>query len=147
MQRDEREWWHCPECQAESRLAPVVVVTMRAQDGSGPRCTRCAMVTGRIVAMVEGRASARHRHTPPPWTTQATGDGYPGLRVVGPGGGELCRASQANARLIAAAPTLLAACEEALALISEFEAEALDGRDEVPYLLRAAIARAKGGPQ
>lgn len=39
---------------------------------------------------------------------------------------------------------LLAACEEALSLIDEFEPEALDGRDEVPGLLRAAIARAKG---
>ena len=52
--------------------------------------------------------------------------------------------AEANARLIAAAPELLEACREALALISEFELEALDGRDEVPDLLRAAIAKAEG---
>ncbi len=52
--------------------------------------------------------------------------------------------AEANALLIAATPDLLAACVEALALICEFEVEALDGRDHVPDQLRDAIAKATG---
>jgi hypothetical protein len=39
---------------------------------------------------------------------------------------------------------LLAACEAALALVEELEPEVLDGRDDVPELLRAVCARARG---
>jgi hypothetical protein len=92
-------------------------------------------------------------HTPGPWTASDERRGIFEIihdgdllaqvwRVRHAGDGDL--PAEANARLIAAAPELLEACREALALISEFELEALDGRDEVPDLLRAAIAKAEG---
>jgi hypothetical protein len=47
--------------------------------------------------------------------------------------------------LLAQRAALLAACEEALVLIEEIDPVMLDGWDEVPGLLRAAIALARGG--
>ena len=109
---------------------------------------------------MEERQASTNEHTPGPWAARDLGRGT--VEVIGGGdliarlwrtrvwllpseqGGDL--PAEANARLIAAAPELLEACQEALALISEFELEALDGRDEVPDLLRAAVAKAEGRP-
>lgn len=52
----------------------------------------------------------------------------------------------ANARLIAAAPDLLAACESALWLIIELDASG-SAQAEVKDQLRAAIAKATGGAE
>lgn len=54
--------------------------------------------------------------------------------------------SEANARLIAAAPELLAACEAALPIIESFDTAKEDGDKDLPEVaqLRAAIARARG---
>jgi hypothetical protein len=51
---------------------------------------------------------------------------------------------QRNAELRMQNAELLAACQTALALVEELEPEVLDGRDDVPGLLRAAIARTRG---
>lgn len=55
---------------------------------------------------------------------------------------------QANARLIAAAPDLLAACEGALRLLAKCDVQ-IDARYGVPEVraLMASIAKAKGGAQ
>ncbi len=52
--------------------------------------------------------------------------------------------AEANAHLIAAAPDLLAACESVIARISDPSVDR-EKDDESLRLLRAAIARAKGG--
>ncbi len=66
-------------------------------------------------------------HTPGPWRVRGTNFGYTNCDVLGPphpDGGDyapICRAnSEANARLIAAAPELLAACKE---LVQSLEVE------------------------
>lgn len=89
------------------------------------------------------------RHTPGPWTatlgytpTVKAGDtllAAPSARADDLGGRQLSEL-HANARLIAAAPDLLAACEEALRLLEDqrlYDATT----DE---MLRAAIHKAKG---
>jgi hypothetical protein len=48
-----------------------------------------------------------------------------------------------NARLIAASPDLLAACESALALLTDPNAEPGDA-DAVTAMLKTALAKAKG---
>lgn len=54
--------------------------------------------------------------------------------------------AEANARLIAAAPDLLAACEAARPALSAHEQTGCDCPDsEAARLIRAAIAKAKGG--
>lgn len=86
-------------------------------------------------------------HTPGPWTAEHSnyGDeiwfgGYgAGMWTVEPIGAYLDGASKENARLIAAAPDMLAALVEA--------ADALNDSGEYPLTLRrirAAIAKAKG---
>jgi hypothetical protein len=66
-------------------------------------------------------------HTPGPWRVRGTNFGYTNCDVLGPphpDGGDyapICRAnSEANARLIAAAPELLEACKE---LVQSLEVE------------------------
>lgn len=81
-------------------------------------------------------------HTPGPWTILNRGykshvtdsDMRWNAEVVGPG-------HTANARLIAAAPDLLAALE---ILVFDCEAHGLDDNDAHLREARAAIARAKG---
>jgi hypothetical protein len=51
-----------------------------------------------------------------------------------------------DARLIRAAPLLLAACQEALAFFAELELELFDGRDDLPEQVRAAVALATVPP-
>lgn len=110
------------------------------------------------------------KHTPGPWRVDETkalgaygvwtdyathpghdGAGYPSLvcSMVPTVKSEITREQRdANARLIAAAPDLLAACQESLAFISEIDfallAELLDGRDSLLERLQAAVAKAKG---
>jgi hypothetical protein len=86
-------------------------------------------------------------HTPGPWQVTESGNVAGPTRSFGSQGwvGRICLANvmtgdvevkAANARLIAAAPDLLAACEEAL---DEDSGLACAGQ------LRAAIAKARGG--
>lgn len=88
-------------------------------------------------------------HTPGPWTVYknepldgsrhvALGSKYERAIVAG-------KSATANARLIAAAPDLLAACEAAIDGIEEWNDFAeTDKIEEAVALLVAAIAKAKG---
>jgi hypothetical protein len=96
------------------------------------------------------------KHTPGPWKhwpkrdrpLVTSEDGKtPICRTIsddagGPADAPPYHQAEANARLIAAAPDLLAACEEALTLPLE-EALGLSGGHYVARLLREAIAKAK----
>ena len=81
-------------------------------------------------------------HTPGPWTAfpRETADGHDRV-VAGPPGPNETRVALTrhfpNARLIAAAPDLLAALEH-IATLGDVNA------DEAPGVARAAIAKAKG---
>ena len=101
-----------------------------------------------IPECVADRAAAHARTsekpTPGPWTAGPAYDGgfhdidAPSTRAL------ICAVEgEADARLIAAAPDLLAACKVALAMHDKF------GVDAEPYIdfgmLRAAIAKATGG--
>lgn len=93
------------------------------------------------------------KHTPGPWqfceselrpgrySIYANGPvAYCGDTTNEPGDGE------ANARLIAAAPELLAALDKAESFIAGFEGDELqEGIDEMLSEIRAAIAKAEGG--
>jgi hypothetical protein len=87
-------------------------------------------------------ASTRPTHTPGPWCVEGSyvhgPDGKRFLAVASDGEG------QANARLIAAAPTMLAACMSALrALEDNLQPGPMD--EDAKEGLRAAIAKATGG--
>ena len=58
--------------------------------------------------------------------------------------GDYC-AAYANARLIAAAPELLAACKAAVVVIAESKSENESERGEVFRMILAAIEKAEGG--
>ena len=90
------------------------------------------------------------KHTPSPWTHS------PGQETIWARDGNLLIArtdyargemavneDEFNARLIAASPDLLTACESALALLTNPNAEPRDA-DAVTAILRTAIAKAKG---
>jgi hypothetical protein len=90
------------------------------------------------------------QHTPGPWAHS------PGQDTIWARDGNLLIAStdytrgemainedNANASLIAASPDLLTACESALALLTNPNAEPFDA-DAVTAILRTAIAKAKG---
>jgi hypothetical protein len=98
------------------------------------------------------------KHTPGPWIlSESLGSSNSYKIEKEPGGlvvkiygrdaniptGEIVRVkrTEANARLIAAAPDLLAACENALATIT---GERVGGAISTEIELRAAIAKAKG---
>jgi hypothetical protein len=94
------------------------------------------------------------QHTPAPWTTD--GDAYSGnLDIIALTGriamldcefsAETEDVLTANARLIAAAPDLLAALQRALAAIEYYHAR--EGSPETLADARAAIAKATGGGQ
>jgi hypothetical protein len=57
---------------------------------------------------------------------------------------EGCRIGGRIDHVFAVRDALLAACEEAAALLAEMEIVMFDGRDHVPEMLRAAVAFAKG---
>jgi hypothetical protein len=100
------------------------------------------------------------KHTPGPWKiikgAKDFGSGY-AIKAIPRGGypyfiAEIYDTSSeenlANARLIAAAPALLAACEAALTVLAPFEWTDLPDGYAVKAtvdMLRAAIAQAQGG--
>jgi hypothetical protein len=102
------------------------------------------------------------KHTPGPWTIEQcrNDDGSRFLTINGQGpwgawladvqagniNGKPANVTErhmANARLIAASPDLLSACESALALLTDPNAEPGDA-DAVTAMLLTAIAKAKG---
>lgn len=108
-------------------------------------------------------------HTPGPWVIHEWGIGDSVIEVNGPDGAQIAeidtlrestetehvRASgehRANARLIAAAPDLLAACKAADGAFDRIEAQGADGDSEAWKMafaawqnVRAAIAKAERG--
>jgi len=54
------------------------------------------------------------------------------------------RATEANARLIAASPDLLRACNAALAYLADPPSKFSDNRQEAANIIRNAIAKAEG---
>ena len=106
--------------------------------------------------------NTQNTHTPGPWTVEhcRNEDGSPFLSISGQGplGAWLADIQpgsvnglpldvgprhDANARLIAASPDLLSACESALALLTDPNAEPGDA-DQVTAILQTALAKAKG---
>ena len=96
------------------------------------------------------------QHTPGPWTVTPSG----GVITDNDDPEVICWTEindimaverEANARLIAVAPALLAACEAALPWVKHAACDVMDDSDEhkrtlvVIDTLRAAIAKAKGG--
>ena len=85
-------------------------------------------------------------HTPGPWSWDAYGWDLvaPGATVLlvqqDSNGYIVCKASEADKNLIAAAPDLLAACEAAVALMEDFEFKGTNPHE----LCTAAIAKARG---
>lgn len=87
-------------------------------------------------------------HTPGPWNAHKSGNGAPSWAVtIETGelivGGYNLRDQEANARLIAAAPELLAVCEE-LAVCAAYWSE-YDVPLGIADRMTAAIDKAKGG--
>jgi len=103
--------------------------------------------------MVQGGAIVNAaRHTPGPWTYPGGTGNFVGgpdrLRIADLGGLERSpEERQANARLIAAAPDLLAACIQAESVLRVFrECSVLKaGAPDTEAKLRAAILKAEGG--
>lgn len=106
------------------------------------------------------REESRGRHTPGPWKIDQDGENFTidADGAFGPNRWSavaLCTANNlgsrpiteeeasANARLIAAAPDLLAAIRETVRRFDENDAT--DALEAVDTLLRAAIAKAEGG--
>jgi len=91
------------------------------------------------------------QHTPGPWRLERTTGGHPaviGSAPLHPRGGlvaELVAVGQSDARLIAAAPDLLAALREVAEATSGTSADALGQLvDLMRDTARAAIAKAEG---
>ena len=94
------------------------------------------------------------KHTPGPWTLKLTENGHPviedrvGRKVVEQfcnGGTSEGSEGRDNARLIAAAPDLLAACKTMLSSMRLMDDGAEDVQREAEDMMRAAIAKAEGG--
>ena len=91
-------------------------------------------------------------HTPGPWIAEFSDYGEEiwfggygaGMWTVEPPGAYLDGLSAANARLIAAAPDLLAALEQCLPIIDAYRRAALGDGDIAAHNARVAIAKAKG---
>ena len=90
-------------------------------------------------------------HTPGPWkvSSKASTAVFAGDRLIASAGGYMSNTRQesvviendANARLIAAAPDLLAACETALVMIQVLGGDYMAGFEKI----EAAVSKAKGG--
>ena len=93
----------------------------------------------------------QHTHTPGPWRVKFDESGFVDIyRAHDDSAGSLNNyaiaesvQSDSDAHLIAASPTLLTACESALALLSNPNAEPGDA-DAVTAMLLNAISKAKG---
>ena len=98
------------------------------------------------------------KHTPSPWHFETAEDwdgatvydstsrivaACDGCDIPGTGGEVSTNEAKANARLIAASPDLLTACESAFALLTDPTAEPGDA-DAVTAMLLTAIAKARG---
>ena len=90
------------------------------------------------------------KHTPGPWAVTLEDDSAIYINTVNPKGriatvpkGKL---AQEDARLIAAAPELLAALLDAVAALESYVPES-DSEYQICIRARAAIAKAKGGQQ
>lgn len=99
-----------------------------------------------------GDAAGTTNHTPGPWAYEQWPDsgGFPRPVVVAQGSRAVAYMSRedgyANARLIAAAPDLLAACEAVANADAECSCyERCECREEAMAALRAAVTAAKGG--
>ena len=90
------------------------------------------------------------KHTPGPWEPSGN-DGH-GIVIVESKWGSIARIMRvgcavqeaANAALISAAPDMLEACREALALLGNPDADSTDA-DRVERVLWAAVRKATGG--
>jgi len=101
--------------------------------------------------MTLSTSHATAQHTPGPWHVATYGEGSASFYAVKRGPATICRVVEvdpmldrtgdANARLIAAAPDLLAACKEALALLNNPDADGYDA-DQIDGILNRAIQRA-----
>ena len=78
------------------------------------------------------------QHTPGPWTCQPIGDESE-CNILGPGRELVATVSDNDARLIAAAPDLLAACKRFLGRTHLFDAMTEVDKE----VIRAAIAKAQ----
>lgn len=93
-------------------------------------------------------------HTPGPWTAHIErfstsiqiGEAFVSAPYQPPNGRGRCPQQDADARLIAAAPDLLAACEAAIETIEDAENTANTNCEPTLVLLRAAIAKARATP-
>ena len=85
-------------------------------------------------------------HTPGPWTIQEQADGHLGIYQTHALVATIRHKPEesANARLIAAAPDLLAALEACLPIVDAHRRYALGEGDVTAMTARATIARAKG---
>jgi len=88
--------------------------------------------------MVRLGGNMKGRHTDDPWQWAAYDFQDGGDTTASPGDGE------ANARLISAAPELLAACEAALAWIHDPSGFSQNHVDHLAAACGAAIAKARG---
>jgi len=142
---------------------------MRPHRGRTGFCAKCNGACeydhdGKRLTAKRVKMPSEQGHTPGPWHVgQGNGEGSvfseAGRMGWGPGGTTLapiCRMieqdpaeDEANARLIAAAPDLLAACEDAVAtLVRWADNSAWDERDDLTIDgLRAAIVKAEGTVQ
>lgn len=93
------------------------------------------------------------KHTPGPWIARESDtpgrfyvetEAAPHKTITGWGS---VRQLEPDAKLIAAAPTLLGACEEALATLEHHQADIWPLSSDMPVVirLREAIAKARGG--
>lgn len=93
----------------------------------------------------------QHTHTPGPWRVKFDESGFVDIyRAHDDSAGSLNNyavaesvQSDSDAHLIAASPELLTACQGALALLTNPNAEPSDA-DAVTAILRTALAKAKG---
>ena len=110
-----------------------------------------AIARGEAQAITEVPAPTSPAHTPGPWDVEPKGsrhfvDGADGLTVayIDRAGVRERIEIEANARLIAAAPTLLEALEAVLPDLEHYVATHGPGPDNRLAIARAAIAKARG---
>lgn len=91
------------------------------------------------------------KHTPGPWTVESVRSGFYIMSqfdvivaTADPDGRYGTIGNEANARLIAAAPDLLAALKHIISNCRVFCEDSMDIDDGAVYDARAAIAKAKG---
>lgn len=81
-------------------------------------------------------------HTQGPWDVE---DSTQPVVTISSDGRFICRAHRKNARLIAAAPELLAALKAAEVVLNSIDMSGHSWVNDTLYTARAAIAKAEGG--